>query len=215
MRIQQIHYTISMPVKIIIDAVKKPSLLSNITTRLAVRFMENTAKPRLRMMQKYITGNKILDIGLGTGSIAKLLSDGTRTVTSIDVTNTSLYPDIQPIMYDGVKIPFKANSFDTGLLICVLHHCDEQLEVLKDSMRTCRRLVILEDTFRNPFERALVAARDSIGNFEFYHHTYRSSKEWQKIFKDTGWKMVYKKEWSNISSYGMYGRQTLFVIDKR
>ena len=131
----------------------------------------------------------------------------------MDVTNTSLYPNIIPTIYNGNKFPYKNNEFDTGLLICVLHHCPLQVTVLQEAMRTCKRLVILEDTYRNKFEKILVAARDNVGNFEFYMHKYRSTQDWLKLFDKLNWKSIYTKDWSNISSYGMYGRQTFFVIE--
>ena len=202
-----------MPVKILVDAMKSDNFLGRKIKKFSVMLLEKTAGQRLGLFEYYLLGKKVIDIGLGTGIMAKLLMKKNFKVVGVDVTNTTLYPRIQPILYDGKKIPFKNNSMDTGLLICVLHHCIKQIDVLKEAMRVCKRIIIMEDTFRNEFERFLVSARDSVGNFEFYSHDYHSSEDWLKIFDKLGWKSIYTKEWSSVTFYGMYGRQTLFVIE--
>lgn len=203
-----------MPAKPIVDLITQDSLLGKLSRGLAIRLMEKGSIERLNLFKRYIKGEKILDVGVGTGSMYKILDDKGFKVDGIDVSDTSLYPEIKARKYDGENFPYKSKTFDTGLLVCVLHHCGKQLRVLEETMRTCSRVIIIEDTFRNQFERKFVSARDMVGNFEFFDHEYRSSKDWLNIFKKRGWKTVYKKEWSSMTFYGMYGRQTLFVIEK-
>lgn len=181
---------------------------------LFVKIAEYTARKRVQMIRKYLVGKKVLDIGLGSGSTSALLINKGYKLQGVDVVNASLYSNIQPLIYNGKDLPFADKKFDNGLLICVLHHCGKnQISVLRESMRVCKRLVIVEDTFRNKFEKFLVAARDSVGNFEFYHHHYRTVSDWKSVFKKLGWKTASEKSWSNISVFGMYGRQTFFVIE--
>ncbi len=45
----------------------------------------------------------------------KLISDG-YDVVSLDVENMSL-TDVEPVIYDGKKIPFKDDSFDVALVL--------------------------------------------------------------------------------------------------
>lgn len=203
-----------MPAKAIVAVINKKTWWGETSRKVAITLMEGTARSRYGLFKNFLKGKSVLDVGVGVGSMSKILRDRGFKVTGIDIDKSSLYGDMAPIVYDGRNIPLKDKSIDTGLLICVLHHCSEPLKVLEETMRVCKRIVIIEDTFRNGLERFLVAARDSIGNFEFYHHDYRSTKEWLAIFKKRGWKVVYKNEWSSVTFYGMYGRQTLFVIDK-
>lgn len=177
--------------------------------------MEKAAANKVRLFSHYVNGVKVLDIGLGNGSMAKVLQEMGNQVTSLDVVNKSLYADIQPTLYDGLKMPFTTESRDLGLLICVLHHCSDQTQVLSEAMRVCKRLVIIEDTYRNPMEKLLVSWRDQIGNGEFYYHHYRIPAEWERLFRNNKWKIVQKHEWSNVSVYGMYGHQVLYVIEPR
>lgn len=203
-----------MPVKILVDLInKRKGVLGGLVKKITIGLMERTTLVRLNLFENKLIGNKILDVGLGTGSMAKILLDRKFDVRSIDVTNTSLYSEIDPIIYDGENIPMATKSCDTGLLICVLHHCSNPMKVLEETMRVCKRVIIIEDTYRNDLEKMLISARDNIGNFEFFQHQYHKTKEWERIFKNMGWQTLYVKEWSSVTFYAMYGRQTLFVIE--
>lgn len=203
-----------MPARPVLNPIKTDTFLGVFTRKIGVRLLEGASRSRLKFFEKHLYGENILDVGLGTGSMGKILKNKGFRLIGIDVDNTSLYGDIQPVIYDGRDIPFPTNKFDTGMLICVLHHCNDQLKVLEETMRVCKRVIIIEDTFRNNLERFLVGIRDSVGNFEFYYHKYRSTNEWLRVFKIKHWKVISKKEWSSLSFFGMYGRQTLFVIER-
>lgn len=205
-----------MSVKDVVSLKNNFGFFNGLMQSFFVKVAEYTAGKRVKMIKDYLKDKTILDIGLGSGSTSVLLSKLGYLVQGVDVVNASLYSDVQPIIYNGKDLLFKNMQFDNGLLICVLHHCgDNQIRVLEEAMRVCKRLVIFEDTFRNKLERFFVAARDSVGNFEFYHHNYRTVEDWKSQFDDMGWKIKYEKSWSNISVFGMYGRQTMFVIVKK
>lgn len=202
-----------MPAKSLTNIARKSNIIGDFVRKCLLLCLENKASLRLKRFNKYIIGKKILDVGLGSGSMAKILSDKNYTMFNIDVSNTSLYPSIQPLIYNGEDIPYKAEYCDTALLISVLHHCTNPMKVLEETMRVAKRIIIIEDTFRNQFEKILVSARDSVGNFEFYKHQYYMTNEWITIFKKRRWKIIHKEEWSSLEYYGMYGRQTLFVLE--
>lgn len=202
-----------MPARPLIKFTRKKTFLGKVSGCFVRSVLERSARKRYRLFADYVKG-PVLDIGLGGGAMAKLLLGNGFQVSSLDVDNTCVYPAIKPTLYDGLNFPYRDNQFQSGLLVCVLHHCAKQLKVLKEAMRTCRRLIIIEDVYRNPLEKLLVSARDSVGNFEFYPHQYRSAAGWQKIFKKHRWQLLYSHEWSSIETYGMYGRQAVFVIEK-
>lgn len=203
-----------MPSRELIGLANKNNYFGSVFSYWSKKFMERTAEERIAMFNDKLFGEKIIDVGLGSGAVSWLLKKRGYEVSSVDVENKSLYKEVEPKIYDGRKLPFKDKSFDSGLLLCVLHHCGKnQISVLKEAMRTCKRVVILEDTYRNRIERTFVSLRDMVGNFEFYDHNYRTVENWESVFKKNGWKVSYSKIWSNFSSYGMYGRQVLFVID--
>ena len=108
-----------------------------------------------------------------------------------------------PLALDnGKNITFEDNSFDTSLLVFVLHHCTEPLLVLKDAIRvTKKRIIIHEDTYTSSFGRVLVGMNDFISNFPFFitnpmkmnmPYNYRQVADWERIFENLGLKVISK-----------------------
>ncbi|PIW07460.1 hypothetical protein COW38_02755 [Candidatus Collierbacteria bacterium CG17_big_fil_post_rev_8_21_14_2_50_45_7] len=170
--------------------------------------------PRWKIVKSNLVGRNVLDFGLGMGSFAKCMLDDGYHVVGLDVDNTSLWKEIQPVIYDGKIIPFKNNVFDNTTVICVLHHCQKQEQLLNEIMRVSKRAIVIEDTYRNQLEHIAIAIRDSIENWEFYKHTYRSYPEWKKLCENNGWKVKHVKSWSSWDFGVLYGHQTCFVIEQ-
>ncbi len=203
-----------MPARPIIALTKSNSKLSKIFLDFVKKSSQYFARPRFLMIKNHLKGKRILDIGLGMGSLAMNMKNDGYKVVGVDVDNTSLYQEIAPVIYDGKVMPFKNSDFDTATIICVLHHCSDQVQVLREAMRVAKRTVVIEDTHRNKFERNLVSFRDSFENWEWYYHNYRSYLEWKNLCDKEGWKVRHIKSWSSFDFGFLYGRQTLFVIDK-
>jgi SAM-dependent methyltransferase len=129
---------------------------------------------------------RILDIGTGHGVIPKYLSRKYPNVRSIDLERGwGLFP---AIVYDGKRIPFDDNSFDTVYCGYVLHHAFNQLDVLDEMIRVCKsggRVVIEEDTPTTKLDKILAgkhAECDFGGDIDLFH----SPDEWVQIFRDRG-----------------------------
>jgi len=195
-----------MPACPILRLLKSYPFVLDISKRLAF--------PRWQLVKSHVKSRKILDVGLGMGTFAKCMLDDGFNVTGIDIDNTSLYNEIKPIIYDGKKIPLKDNSFDNATIICVLHHCSNQIQVLKEVMRVSKKAIIIEDTYRDNLEHILIAIRDSIENWEFYKHEYRTYKDWKSTCESYGWKVRHIKSWSNWDFGIFYGHQTCFTVEK-
>jgi len=136
----------------------------------------------LPIMQKK---GKILDLGCGQCIHSKQLIDLGYNVTSVDVRARSKYPDIIPIIYDGKRLPFADNTFDTCLIIAVLHHTTNPELVLREALRVSRRLIIREDIYSNVFQKRYVYHLDSLLNKEFFRnpHSNKKDQEWRDLFK--------------------------------
>lgn len=165
-------------------------------------------------------GDRVLDIGAGGGWIGKRLSDSRgATVTLLDVADMNR-TNLPLKVYDGKHMPFPDSSFDTCLLLFVLHHCDDPMKVFAEAVRVAgKRLVIFEDTFRNPFEKFLACANDWISNSPFFlaeplkmnmPFHYRQVAEWEDIFKKLSLRVAFKKETKHFIT-----RHVLFVLEKR
>lgn len=207
-----------MPIPFITNSAVGLSLKStknaNLWSRFIHRVMHRKANHIWTKIGRLIRGNRLLDVGMGSGSIAYLLKKKGFNVMSVDVASLSIYDDLKPVIYDGHNLPFKNKKFDTAVIIHVLHHCDDGLEVLDEAMRVSKRVVFIEDTFRNMPEKFLVSCIDSLTNAEFWWHKYRSVKEWKQIIGKRGWKIVESNEWSETGVTSPYGRYCLFAIER-
>lgn len=165
----------------------------------------------IRKIEKYLTkGDRILDIGCGLGSISQALMDAGHQVTSIDIQNGSLYPEVKPIVYDGIHIPFKSNSFDVALLITVLHHTPDPQAIIAEARRVAKKIIIIEDTIEGEFQKYATFVMDSVLNLEFmgHPHTNKSDAGWHKVFKD----LKLKKTSSVRHTYWKLFTSTTYVL---
>lgn len=165
-------------------------------------------------------GERVLDIGAGGGWIGQRLSDSRNAqVTLLDVTDMNR-TNLPLKVYDGKRMPFPDASFDTCLLLFVLHHCEDPLQVLSEAVRVSgKRLIIFEDTFRNPLEKFLAGLNDWISNSPFFLANpfcmnmpfhYRRVTEWEDIFKKLSLKVMFKKE-----THHFITRHVLFILEKQ
>ncbi len=128
---------------------------------------------------------KIIDIGSGTCLIAFHLQREGRKVTPVDIQNNSIYPEIKVIVYDGLKLPFKGKSFDTALLITVLHHTPSPEIVLKEAIRVSDKIIVVETTYENWLGKIFIVFVDTLANLTISVHwnSYKTNSEWQELFR--------------------------------
>ena len=135
----------------------------------------------------------ILDIGCGSCNIIEVLKERDFNVVALDIKNLSFIEEIKPILYNGKKMPFKDNTFDRSMILTVLHHTDQQKEVLKEAMRvTKNRIIVIEDIYTNKMNKCITQFVDSIINLEIkgHPHSNRTDSEWRLFFKSLGLKIV-------------------------
>lgn len=188
---------------------KTTGLIPSIIDKLTM----SEAKEWCERMEPFLHGKKILDVGFGTGNLACYFARKGYEVEGIDVFERSIYEDLKSKVYDGTNFPYADNTFDTAFIVHTLHHCDDPIRVLSEAKRVAKRVIILEDTFRNPVEAILTAALDKILNFEFYPHKHQSPEGWESIIKNAGWKIVGKDEWIKAPSPTIYARFCLYSIE--
>ena len=207
-----------MPVKAITSKVKKISINDNtnpgVINTLFFKLLNVKAASIYAKIEKYIYGKKILDIGTGVGGIAAFLVKKGYEVKSVDVDDVSCFKEFPTKVYDGKNMPYEDNSFDTALIIHVLHHCEDRIQVLREALRTSKRVIFIEDTYINRFEWLVVSLNDMLGNNEFYSHKYGTLKEWREIIKKEGCKIIAEETYVDFTYYILYGRYVLLVIEK-
>ena len=177
--------------------------------RSVVRFLERVRnKGVFDCFEDYLKeGDRVLDFGCGLGGVSeKLISDG-YDVVSLDVENMSL-TDMEPVIYDGKKIPFKDDSFDVALVLTVLHHTPDPEKLLKEVGRVANRIVIIEDIYGGLVGKYATFFFDSLFNLEFFGHPHsnKSDEEWKKCFKRLGFSLVRedKKRSMVFFEHGIY-----------
>lgn len=164
-------------------------------------------------IKKYLSnGDKVLDIGCGSGHIANfLLSEGFEVVP-LDVKNLSFLQNIKPLTYNGHVLPFADNSFDAVLLIAVLHHTPDPERVLKEAKRVAKRVIVMEGIYENKIQKYIADFFDSLASWEFTGHPHSSKT-------DEGWKILFAKLGLNLSDvqYGKFSpiaKRVIYYLEK-
>ena len=161
---------------------------------------------------------KILDLGAGGGEIAKYITGHFKAeVTLLDVLDYNK-TDLKLILYNGKKIPFKDNSFDIVLIIFVLHHTKDQINLLKEAKRIGQKIIIFEDTPKNRLEYALWKFWDwflNLGHGVSMVYSSKKEHDWLHIFKKMDLKLVEKKNFRHFLPAMKSFDQTMFILEKR
>ncbi|HSW99441.1 MAG TPA: class I SAM-dependent methyltransferase [Patescibacteria group bacterium] len=153
----------------------------------------------------------LLDVGSGMGNIALLLRRKGYPVTALDVDNLSFTPKIKPIIYNGHTMPFKDRQFDTALILTTLHHIHDPEEVLQESVRVAKRVIIIEDIYSSRARKYATFFMDSLLNLEFkgHPHSNKTDAAWHKLFKQMELKVVGTKSMKSF----LVMRHRMYILE--
>jgi SAM-dependent methyltransferase len=169
-------------------------------------------------------GVSLLDLGAGTGFMARYLRDR----AGVQPTLSDLVPygnrdRSMPFIRqtEPLHVPVPDGSHDVVLMMFVLHHMEryqDQERLLLEARRVARRrIVVTEDTPGSTFERRVNAAWDRILNVRHgvpTPCTFRSTREWTELFRVNDLQIVhverYRPIWPTLGTY----HHTLFVLDR-
>lgn len=177
------------------------------------RILKARAKDLAGMVSPYLKKDElILDIGPASCTVTEVLIDQGLRVFPLDVENFSIVDTVFPTLYDGDRMPFKDDQFDTSLILFVLHHTPDPAKVLAEAKRVSKKIIILEDIVTSPAHKSLTAVLDSLMNLEFYDqpHTNKSDKEWRAVFENLGLKLLAQKYMSST----IIMRHALYFLEK-
>jgi SAM-dependent methyltransferase len=116
-----------------------------------------------------VTAPRMLDIGCGHGLIHPYLRAfgfeivGAEVATEVLSLARAANPGVAYVGYDGQRLPFRAQSFDLALAVCVLHHVApaqwrEFLQEMRRVLRPGGLAVVFEHNPLNPLTRYVVAS---------------------------------------------------------
>lgn len=151
--------------------------------------MRRYAEGQARAVAPFIAGRRLLDLGAGEGFVAAALGRrGHRAVCAVDVGPFGRAP-VRYVVYDGARLPFPDRTFDTTLMLLVLHHCAAPEATLDEAIRVTRgRLIVAESVYRNRLERFWLDALDGRVN-RFRHDgamapglAFGTPERWRDLF---------------------------------
>jgi ubiquinone/menaquinone biosynthesis C-methylase UbiE len=145
-----------------------------------------------RVLSYLRDSKKVIDIGSGTGDVAYLLQQHGKDVTAVDVADFHGPRLVKPVIYDGKKLPFPDKSFDTALLLMVLHHTPNPELVFSEVARVAKEIIVIETSYTTPINRLFTIISDAIGNLRLvaFWSSYKTDQRWQEFFKDKGFQIV-------------------------
>jgi SAM-dependent methyltransferase len=101
-------------------------------------------------IREHVVGPRVLDLGCGDGLVASRVANQGYEVHMADIVDYRAPSVLLPftMTIEGEPIPYDSNSFDTVLLLTVLHHANCPLQVFGESLRVSRnRIVVIESVF--------------------------------------------------------------------
>ena len=171
-------------------------------------------------MASFVVGRRALDLGAGEGYVARALHARTGIwICSVDVGGFRRAA-VPYVIYDGWRLPFRDDAFDTSLMLLALHHCAEPDAVLDEALRvTRRRLIVIESVYRNRLERFWLDRLD--GWLNGYRHdglmsvafAFKTGEEWQRLFASRGLRSV-ETRWLGPWWERVVHHPLLCVLDK-
>jgi SAM-dependent methyltransferase len=147
------------------------------------------AKVKEERLRSFLNqGQSVLEVGSGNGALSKILSANEMKLTALDIEDKTLFDEVSVQVYDGEKFPFEDKQFDVCQMITMLHHTTNAEQLIQESKRVAKHIIIMEDVYENAFQKYITWVTDSVVNWEFYGHphTNRTDAEWRALFERNG-----------------------------
>ena len=187
------------------------------------KILKKNSEWKANLLIPYLKSNeKVLDFGCGDLTLAKSILKKKRnlSISGVDVVAFNNASQSIPFyLYDGAKLPFKDNEFDTVISFYVFHHCKSAEKAFLECMRVAKRVILVESIPRTPLEVPIMKFLDWLFNvwkgekidlpFQFY-----PSKKWNKIFKKAKAKSFVSEINNGVMKYMPIGGQYLFEVRK-
>lgn len=164
-------------------------------------------------------GHAVLDVGCGDGLIAEQVLERRPdlTVGGVDVMVRPL-SRIPVTRFNGRRLPFPDQSWDTVLFCDVLHHVEEPATLLHEAVRVARDGIVIKDHLvQGVLARPLLRFMDFVGNAPHgvaLPYNYLAAEEWNALLRECG--LVTREMRSRLGLYPpivdtLFGRGLHFI----
>ena len=104
--------------------------------------------------QPFLKSSSVLKVGNGLGFSSYFMSLFQTEVTSLDVVlNTDALSD-DVVLYEGSRIPFDDNSFDTVVCTYTLHHTPSPEALFAELCRVSKRtIIVIDETYKSFWQK--------------------------------------------------------------
>lgn len=160
--------------------------------RLVLEVLSLVPKRDLFLYEKFDAirsyyGRQCLDVGCGHGDFGRFLHDQGIRVTGLDVVRRCRHPQIPAVLFDGSRIPFADNSFDTGIVMFALHHARHQTRLLSETARvSAGHVIVAEDIIENWLDTVLACLHLCSSQWSKGVGSSHAHGEWLEIFRQHG-----------------------------
>ena len=180
--------------------------------RILSKIYEGAAKKMCLDCQDFIQrGSKILDLGCGSGIVGNQFKEFFQAeFFGTDIIDRRAVPlDFE--IFDGKNLPFPEKSFDVVLINYVLHHSEDPISVLKEAKRVARDKIVIYEDLPEDILSKLICQLHGISFDNFFGNptktSFKSEREWEKIFKGLGLNIIFKKRVNNFPA-----KKELFIL---
>ncbi len=156
--------------------------------------------------------DRILDVGAGTCNMVELLREQDFDATGLDVSDISYVSDVNAVIYNGSNMPFEDDKFDVALILTVLHHASDPAKVISEAARVARRVIIIEDVYKNRLHKYITWYWDSLLNLEIFGHPHTNKDDagWKASFEELNLKLVgWRERWSFLFMW-----QVTYILER-
>ena len=187
---------------------------------------ENSSKKTNIVIDFLQDKERVLDFGCGDLSFAKLLRKKNKSldITAVDVVDfKKRVKGVKFVRYDGEKLPFSDNTFDTVISYHVLHHTYNALKYFEELIRVSKkRIILVESVARHSIEFPGMKFMDWVLNIwkpESIALTYqfKTYDEWKNLFKKHKLEIIsdIDAEITPIPKFFPVGRSHRFILEKK
>jgi SAM-dependent methyltransferase len=145
------------------------SIAGDYDESLPPHVVEHYLEKRVAFVRRHCRPGSTLDVGCGTGVLAKQLAEAGYEMTGVDPSQGMLdvlaarAPGVTAIRASGIALPFADDRFESALTVATLHHIAEPEAVRKtlhEMVRVTRpggRVLVWDHNPRNPYWRVIMS----------------------------------------------------------